>query len=406
MAVAFDAATESARTGTTDPHTFTHTPTGTPRGVILTAVNGNASTDFITSVTYGGVAMGEVLQATDTVTEPGNAQIWFLGSSIPTGQQTVSIDLTSATTTDIHFVCITVTASADTYVHTSGRVQENAANPSVTLDPGARTSMAFAALYGGGASPASFTPNGNCTAVHDHDLGAFYSSVIRQTTAASGSFAIGGTAASDDVAFVACTVTEKASPTVSPTAGPATAAPGTPEGIDIHVGPQRSAATAGSIAPGVTTEDGGTIDATVSHGAATANADPATPDGLDVTLGPSAATSEAEVVAPGVTAEAGSQDATVSHGAGSAEAESTAPSLGVSISPSAAGADAGSTAALLELAVPILVSEATADGISPLPELTVTAVARATASGRTPDDIGEPGGVTQAPTRSLLGVGA
>lgn len=207
-AVAFDAAVESVRTGTTDPHTWTHTPTGTPRGIVVTAVHGTSSTDHVVGVTYGGVALTRVRTAADTATEPGRADIWFLGAAIPTGNQTVSADLASATTDDIHFMSMSVTAAADTEVIDSDLLQENAADPSVTLQYGGRTALAFAALYGGGAAPTSFTPNANCGTVDDHDLGAFYAEVIRQTTAGSADFAIGGTAASDDLAYVALAVSE------------------------------------------------------------------------------------------------------------------------------------------------------------------------------------------------------
>ena len=84
----------------------------------------------------------------------------------------------------------------------------NTADPSVTLQYGGRTCMAFGALYGGGADGGAFTPNGDCTTVHDHDLGAFYGEVIRQTTAGSSDFAIGGSASNDDVAFAVLAVSE------------------------------------------------------------------------------------------------------------------------------------------------------------------------------------------------------
>jgi hypothetical protein len=202
--VAFDAATESVRTATTDPYTFDHTPAGTPAAVVLTAVHGTSSTDHISTVTYGGVSMSRVVRATDTATEPGAAEIWFLGKSVPTGTQTLSIDLTSATTDDFHFVAITLTSGGGgVEVIDSDSVSADQANPSVTLQYGGRTAIAVGSLYGGGADGSAFAPNANCTTVHDHDLGNFYSETIRQTTPGTADFAIGGTAASDDVAYVA-----------------------------------------------------------------------------------------------------------------------------------------------------------------------------------------------------------
>lgn len=53
MALAFDAATESIRTGVEDPYTFTHTPVGTPRGIAVSIVY-NSGSELISGVTYGG----------------------------------------------------------------------------------------------------------------------------------------------------------------------------------------------------------------------------------------------------------------------------------------------------------------------------------------------------------------
>lgn len=208
MAIAFDAASELERTGTSDPAEFTHTPVGTPRGVYVSVVHGTDATDYASTVTYGGVAMTRIVRASDETGEPGAAELWFLGSGIPTGAQTVSVDLTSATTVDIHIVCITVTASADTEVVDFDSTSEDQANPSLTLQYSGRTCLAVGALYDGIAAPANFTENGNCTRVHDRDLGAFVSVVMRQTTPGSADFTIGGTATSQSCAFVAIAASE------------------------------------------------------------------------------------------------------------------------------------------------------------------------------------------------------
>jgi hypothetical protein len=208
MTVARDVATEAVRTDTSSPFNFSHAGAASGvKGVIVTAVHGVSSTDHITAVSYGGVALARKQRNTDTATEPGAAEIWFLGSGVPQGTQTVSITC-GGTTDDFHFACITLTGDRDTRVIDNDGVSENVANPSVTLQYAGYSSMAFAALYGGGAAPSSFTPNANCTTLHDHDLGAFYSEVIAQTNAGSADFAIGGTASSDDVAFAAIAVTD------------------------------------------------------------------------------------------------------------------------------------------------------------------------------------------------------
>jgi len=208
MAVAFDTTTENVRTGTTSPQTFSHAGAASGvKGVVLALVHGTSSTDHVSAASYGGVALARVQRNVDTSTEPGAAELWFLGTGVPQGTQTVSYT-PGSTTDDIHAVVITLTGADDLEVVDQDGISENAANPSVTLQYGGRTCIAIAALYGGGVAPSSFTPNGNCTSVHDHDLGAFYSVVIRQTTPGSADFAIGGTASSDDVAYSAIAVSE------------------------------------------------------------------------------------------------------------------------------------------------------------------------------------------------------
>lgn len=218
MPVSVDLATENVRTGTTSPQTFSHAGASSGvKGVVLAIVHGVSSTDHVSAASYGGVAMTRAQRNVDTATEPGAAELWFLGASVPQGTQTVSYT-PGSTTDDIHAVAITLLGADDLEVVAQNGISENVANPSVTLAYGGRTCMAFAALYGGGAAPSSFAENANCTRVHDHDLGAFYSVVCRQTTAGSSDFAIGGTASSDDVAFAAIAVSEVANDPISGTA--------------------------------------------------------------------------------------------------------------------------------------------------------------------------------------------
>lgn len=216
MAVAFDAATESVRTATTDPYSFSHTGraevSGGVQGAILCAVHGTSSTDHIVGVTYGGVAMARAVTHVDTANEPGRSDIWWVGAGLTGGAQTVAIDFSSATGDDFHFVAISLTGAGDIFLVDSDGLDNNQANPSVTLQYGGRTSIAIAAHYGGGADGSAFTPNANCETVHDHDLGAFYSEVIRQTTPESADFAIGGTSGTDDVAFSAAAFSDEPPP--------------------------------------------------------------------------------------------------------------------------------------------------------------------------------------------------
>lgn len=98
--IAFDAASNAAATNVT--HSWTHTPSGTPKGVAVIVIGTNTSTDSVTGITYGGVAMTEIsgsprihsAGADDSV-----ISIFLLGSSVPTGAQTVEVTLAGGATT-------------------------------------------------------------------------------------------------------------------------------------------------------------------------------------------------------------------------------------------------------------------------------------------------------------------
>jgi len=226
MAVAFDAATASVRNGdTTDPWTFSHPPVGTPRGVVLLISQKPATASDIDTITYGSASMSRVGSVySDTAGETGTSEIWFVGSSIPTGTQTVTINfVTTSPTDDYLFTCCTVTASADTEVIDSDGISENAANPSVTLSYSGKTAIAFATAFIGGADPANLAWNANMTGLGTADFGARAATSARQTTPGTADFDAGGTMSTDDLAFAAVAISEVVSggATVTPTVGAA-----------------------------------------------------------------------------------------------------------------------------------------------------------------------------------------
>ena len=214
MTVSVAGIVESLRTDTSDPMTWSHnTGTTSPEGVVVMLVHGTESTDLVSSVTYGGVAMTRIQSNTDTATEAGRTYIYFLGSGVPTGTQTVSVDLTSGTTTDIFGISYTLDGAGNLEVVGRGGINENAANPSVTLGYGGRTCMAFSVLYSGLTDQTGITTGANCTKDSTTDLsGNFTCAVEHQTTAGSADFAIGWTSSTDDVAYSAISVSEKAWP--------------------------------------------------------------------------------------------------------------------------------------------------------------------------------------------------
>jgi len=198
--------TASENVAAADPQTWTHTPVGTPLGVWVSVVHTTTTADIVVGVTYGGVALAR----TGTTTNPsalGRSYSYFLGSGIPTGAQTVSIDRTEATTS-VHGVCVSLTAALGTEVIATGSQSANASNPSVALAYDSRTCIALAALLSGKNATTDLVEQTGVTRVHDHDFLAETAYVGRQTTPGSADFVIGWTGTSDQIALVAVAVTE------------------------------------------------------------------------------------------------------------------------------------------------------------------------------------------------------
>lgn len=127
-AVAFDAHTQSTDTATTE-----HTPSGTPKGVVVTVScdNTNPGTNA-TAVTYGGVSMTQV---TGSPLDFGSVKVtqWFLGSSIPTGAQDVVVTGAAGAPGSYSTDIVTVTAAADVEVQAVVKIAETSQSPSDTL---------------------------------------------------------------------------------------------------------------------------------------------------------------------------------------------------------------------------------------------------------------------------------
>lgn len=211
--VTFSEVTESIRTDTTDPWTFNCTNTGTPEGVaiLITATDPQASSD-IDSVSFGATSLSRAGSAySDTATEPGTVEGWFAGSSLPTGDQTVTVNFVSANPApDYSFVCVTIQASTDTEVIDTDGLSENQADPSVTLQYSGRTAITLGVSYWGAGTSGVPAWNANMTELDNHDFGSFVYGAARQTTPGTSDFTCSATQATDDVAFYCMAISEVA----------------------------------------------------------------------------------------------------------------------------------------------------------------------------------------------------
>jgi hypothetical protein len=217
MAVDHDAVSEShtGTTGNTSSASFqwTHTPVGTPRGVLVYVVSSLGSTTGTngeaTSVTYGGVNCPAVSGglAKDAATEIGVVQTFFLGSGIPTGAQTIVVNRNN-NTMQCYAMAATVTAAADTVIAgTPVLLQDNGTFTQQNVDSGASQAVRYCGYYSGNAAP--LTAGANTTALVSIDFGAYVAGMGRETTGGIGIRPVGyafGT--SDDRAAVHVAIAE------------------------------------------------------------------------------------------------------------------------------------------------------------------------------------------------------
>lgn len=183
MAIAYDAATQS--TPGTGNLSWTHTPVGTPRGVLVLVAQLGSAVDRVSGVTYGGVAMTRVDTALLDSGEDVRAYAYFLGSSIPTGNQTVVVTVTDVGTKVA--TAITATAAADTEVEDTGIWQSTAGDPLITLVTGAGVEcFVTGVLASGENSPLVISPGADYTELFETDHGAFSSSFTRRTNNSTG----------------------------------------------------------------------------------------------------------------------------------------------------------------------------------------------------------------------------
>jgi len=188
---------------------WTHTPVGTPRGVLVKCT-GTGGVDGFTSASYGSASLTDVTGSPNVLVagENGNVSVFFAGSSIPTGAQTVSVTVSG--TTDKRCVAITLTASADLeIVDSDGTINSTSqANPSVTISLGGRSSFVAIAFYSGQGDPTGITPFTGWTADLEHDWGSDVAGWYTYDTVGTTDVTAGWTQLADDAAMVAVAVAE------------------------------------------------------------------------------------------------------------------------------------------------------------------------------------------------------
>ncbi len=211
MALIRDTNTQANTFTTVTPFTFSHAGAASKvRAVMVMIQHGAVSTDLIgvNSVSYGNVIMTRVARGVDSVTEAGAAYNYFLGTGIPQGSQTVSIAHTGSSDVKVA-ACVSFFGNTDTYVYDNQTINANQANPQVTLDTGARPSIAIANIYSGLLDTNSLSPIASMTNIGSGcDFGAFMSKQAVEIVPIAGPRLVGFIGGTDDVGMAASAIAE------------------------------------------------------------------------------------------------------------------------------------------------------------------------------------------------------
>lgn len=213
-AVAFDAFSSVAQG--TGNLSWTHTPVGTPRGIIVLIAQNVGTTDEVSTVTYGGTGMTEIASFNcDTTGEPGCVYAYFLGSSIPTGAQTVSVTVTGASAKRASAISLTATANTE-IVSSVTSINADTSNPSATLSLSSRTSFVAEVLHSGQNAVTGITPLTNWTSRLENDYGNQTAGWYTYDIIGTSDVTVGWTQTNDDAAIFAVGASEVAfAPTVT-----------------------------------------------------------------------------------------------------------------------------------------------------------------------------------------------
>ena len=210
MAIAFDAFSNYTGTSNTS-FSWTHTPVGTPKAVIVWVVQNAATTVEANAPTYGGVTMTLVGSSVNSTGERGRVDCYFLGTKIRTGSQTVEVTVITPPGTYYRGAsCVTLTASKITQVKTYGTSINSIAiaNPTETLDLGGISCFCAIGFHSGQGAVSGITPTTGWTSRYEYDFSSQTYGIYTYDTINSANVACGWTQTSDDAIAVSIAVME------------------------------------------------------------------------------------------------------------------------------------------------------------------------------------------------------
>ena len=211
MSVAFDAETSSLTfQGTTI--TVGHTPSGTPRGVLVLIVEDGPAADGITGITYGGSTLTEMTNSpfVGTNSEAGTLHAYFLGVSVPSGTQNAVITPSSS----LRRLCsvITLTGADDLEENIVSQLldQNGGASPTANLALSGVESFVVQSWISGRPSVGDVTPLSGWTDRGEGDFQANTGGVYTYDTIGTADVTCGYTSSTDNAQLLGVAINEVA----------------------------------------------------------------------------------------------------------------------------------------------------------------------------------------------------
>lgn len=204
MTVAYDAYSFD----TTTPYSFTHTPVGVPRAVIVFIIQFGHESNQVSAVTYGGESLSRTAWHGKATGEKSSVNAWFLGSGIPVGAQTVVVTETGGSPKMVG--CVTLTALTDTIVQDFDITisADSVTNPTAILARGAVVCYSVEGFMSGTSGVGGCTPYAGWSQLQEHDFGTQVGAIYHHNTPDTGNLTMGWTQTNEDAVAIGVAVTE------------------------------------------------------------------------------------------------------------------------------------------------------------------------------------------------------
>ena len=214
MAIAFDASGNSSLSANPS---WTHTPVGAPKGVLVVLVQDDGSDESgALAVTYGGESLS-LLGMVDgsAASEPGRVYFYLLASTSLTGARTVAVTGGTVNKLASSYTVTTGGGNVEQVGSIGSVVSSSQDDPTTNItNSSALTSLTFSGIKSGLGSDANVTADANHTKNHGGSMtGDSANLEYRSSTSTGNPLAVGWvTSVADDVTLGAVALAEAGAP--------------------------------------------------------------------------------------------------------------------------------------------------------------------------------------------------